>query len=254
MSGMSMDEALKLVRRVPIFPCGPDKRPLVPRGFKDATCDPAVIEACWQQWPDALIGVPTGSKFVAVDADLQHPEALAWLELNRSRLPLTRTHFTRSGGRHYLFRPHPDVKCTAGKLHPHIDTRGLGGFIIWWPAEGFDVLHGGVLADVPDWILAALRPKPANVVHLATARPVTHQQAVRQLDGIFRLVARAPEGQRNAIVHWASCRLWELIRGGELSEGAAQRFIHHAAQHNGLRELEVERTFKSACHSVKGAA
>jgi putative DNA primase/helicase len=105
------DAALALAQRVPVFPCGQDKRPLVARGFHAATTDAAVIRDWWRRWPDALIGVPTGLKFVVVDVDLQHPEALAWYENNRARLPLTRTHVTKSGGRHLLFAPEPRVRC-----------------------------------------------------------------------------------------------------------------------------------------------
>jgi hypothetical protein len=123
-----------------------------------ATTDPEVIERWWSQWPEALIGMPAGERFVVVDLDLQHAEARAWYHSNRERLPLTRNHMTRSGGRHLLFRPHDLIKCTAGRLHPHVDTRGHGGFIIWWPATGLKVLHGNVLAPVPDWISRAAAP------------------------------------------------------------------------------------------------
>jgi hypothetical protein len=55
-----------------------DKKPLTAHGFKDASTDPATIAAWWQQWPDALVGVPTGDRFVVLDVDLQHQEAQHW--------------------------------------------------------------------------------------------------------------------------------------------------------------------------------
>ena len=36
------------------------KRPHTPRGFHDATRDPAIIGRLWALWPNALIGIPTG--------------------------------------------------------------------------------------------------------------------------------------------------------------------------------------------------
>ena len=71
-------ESLKLARRgIPVFPCGPDKRPLTPNGFKDASTDPDLVHEWWAEHPDALIGVPTGEKFVVVDVDLQHADCMS---------------------------------------------------------------------------------------------------------------------------------------------------------------------------------
>jgi len=204
--------ALKLARRVPIFPCCNvpgdrdfDKKPLTSHGFKDAVCDPSVIRRWWNRWSDALIGVPTGIKFDVIDLDLQHAEAQQWLDSNAHRLPATRAHRTRSGGQHMLFRPDPAIKCTSGKLHPHVDTRGLGGYCIWWPAEGLPVEHAALLADVPEWILEALRPKS-----LPAPEPTCgYDSAGAWLRGLVRVVAGASEGQRNRALFWAACRAGE---------------------------------------------
>jgi Bifunctional DNA primase/polymerase, N-terminal/Primase C terminal 2 (PriCT-2) len=155
--------ALRLAHKgIAVFPCDPaSKAPLIPTGFKAATTDPDAIHLWWTEHADALIGVPTGEKLVVIDADLQHVAAQRWLDQNRHHLPITRTHRTRSGGIHLLFAPHEAVKCSAGKLGPHVDTRGLGGYVIWWPATGLEVLHSGMLAEVPGWILETLNPRPA---------------------------------------------------------------------------------------------
>src|SRR5262249_9064057 len=116
-------EALKLARRgIPVFPCinrpgqDDDKRPLTPNGFKDASADPDMGHEWWTGWPEALLGVPAGKKFVVVDVDLEHDDAQQWLADNRARVPLTRTHRTRSGGLHWLFAPNDKIRCTASKL------------------------------------------------------------------------------------------------------------------------------------------
>jgi hypothetical protein len=162
-----MDQALKLARSgVPVFPCRncpedpkKDKTPLTEHGFKDASTDPDVVRAWWSKWPDALIGVPTGSKFVVVDVDSgKHVEAAQWY--GRANLPITRTHVTRSGGRHLLFQPDDRVRCSTSKICRGVDTRGMGGYIIWWPTCGLEVLHADELAPVPEFIIKALEREP----------------------------------------------------------------------------------------------
>jgi Bifunctional DNA primase/polymerase, N-terminal len=196
-------EALKLARRgIPVFPCGEDKRPLTSQGFKDATCDPDIVHEWFMSPRATLIGVPAGAKFVVVDVDLQHAEAQEWY--GKANLPTTRKHVTRSGGRHLFFEPNDKVKCTTSKLWPKVDTRGIGGYVIWWPAEGLEVLHADVLAEVPDWIIEKLTaepppPKPTPI------RPLTRGAVQRSVDGVIRTIARAAEGERNAVTFWGAC-------------------------------------------------
>jgi hypothetical protein len=229
-----------------VFPCAANKAPLTPRGFRDATADSEVIDSWFTHWPDALIGVPTGDKFCVIDCDLQHTEAQVWYA--RAKLPLTRAHVTRSGGRHLLFQPHEEVKCTAGKLRPHIDTRGQGGFIVWWPACGLEVLHENVLAPVPEWVLRRLRPEPPplppSIMALATP-----QVAARQLEGIVRTIGEAQEGQRNCILFWGANRLAELAAAGFLSRDNAMAIAIEAATRSGLSSFEAQRTVLSAFRS-----
>jgi bifunctional DNA primase/polymerase-like protein len=240
-------EALKLTREgILVFPCGNDKRPLTPHGFKDASADANLVHDWWTQWPNALIGTPTGVKFCVLDLDLQHVEAQSWYDNYRTRLPLTRTHVTRSGGRHLLFKASSQVGCSAGKLGPHIDTRGLGGYIIWWPAHGHEVLHAETLASVPDWILEALHAEP-KVVPYCSRRPLhTSGDVQRKLNGIIRSIAFAHEGQRNQLCFWGACRLAEMVQDGSLSRGDAIDLAVEAASRAGLPRNEARRTAESA--------
>src|SRR5690349_18840931 len=49
----------------------PGKHPLSRHGLKDASTDPAVIERWWSRWPDANVGIRTGSAsgLLVVDID-----------------------------------------------------------------------------------------------------------------------------------------------------------------------------------------
>jgi hypothetical protein len=238
--------ALKLARQgVPIFPCGADKKPLTPNGFKNATADGTTVHEWWSCYPEALIGVPTGIKFVVLDLDLQHADARAWYDENRERLPRTRTHITRSGGRHLLFKPNVLVKNSAGKLGPHIDTRGTGGYIVWWPAHGHEVLQGGVLAEVPGWVLEALNPAPVVVPF---RRRVLRQD--EDLIPLIRQILGAREGERNSITFWAACRLAEHVRSGQVSRNDMIDIVVDAATRVGLPPREAKTIALSALRST----
>jgi hypothetical protein len=227
-------------RGIPVFPCNSKKRPLIEGGFKNASTDHATVEEWCREFPDALVGVPTGDRFVVIDCDLQHPEAQQWYA--KANIPLTRKHVTKSGGGHLLFKPHADFKCSAGKVWPHIDTRGAGGYVIWWPAEGLEVLHGNVLAEVPEWIIKRLNPPaPAPM----PVRPIrTVRGAGRKIEGIVGTIATAPQGQRNAILHWGACRLAELVHQSILTAGDAFVIAVEAGSRAGLPYAEASRTAK----------
>lgn len=125
-----------------------------PRGFKDATSNPAALRRLWRKYPEPLVGVPTGkvSGLFVVDIDSgKHVEAGEWLERNSPRLPDTRHHRTKSGGLHLLFKYRAGLKSTASKLAPGVDTRGDGDYVIWWPfcLELWADHHFGPLAEMP---------------------------------------------------------------------------------------------------------
>jgi Bifunctional DNA primase/polymerase, N-terminal len=237
---------------IPVFPCGGDKRPLTPHGFKDASADPNLVHEWWTRWPDALIGVPTGTKFCVIDLDLQHVEARAWYDEHRNHLPLTRTHTTRSGGRHLIFEASSQVGCSAGKLAPHVDTRGTGGYIIWWPAHGLEVLHAQSLQDVPGWIIEALQGR-SNVVPYRPRRPLRpggDQQ--EKLYGIIRSIAWAREGNRNQMCFWGACRMAEMVAQGAVTRDDAIELVIESASRAGLPRNEARRTAESAFRNGQG--
>lgn len=149
-----------------MFPCRPDKRPYTAHGFKDATTDERKIQTWWEVWPDALVGVPTGNRSGLNVLDIDVKEAP--VEEVLARLPEkpveTRVHVTRSGGLHYLYDATAAVRSRQGVV-PGVDTRGEGGYIIWWPA------HGGRVEDrepapTPAWLTAPPAPKAKATVTL----------------------------------------------------------------------------------------
>src|SRR5579875_1373309 len=118
-----VEAILRLARHVPVFPCRrapeevdlhgqrrlrKEKSPLTEHGLRDASQDAQRIRAWWARWPDALVGVPTGSasKLVVIDFDQHKADEAAneWICEHADVLCATRTHGTLNGGRHYLFK------------------------------------------------------------------------------------------------------------------------------------------------------
>jgi len=134
---------------IPVFPCLSNKRPATINGFKDAGLDADHFD--WAE--NFLIGVPTGLLFDVLDIDFQHGDAQAWIEQHESQIPETRIHLTRSGGFHVFFRADARVGNTTSKIGGHIDTRGRGGYIIWWAALGFSIFNPTIVAPWPEWLI-----------------------------------------------------------------------------------------------------
>jgi hypothetical protein len=230
------------------FPCAVTKRPISPHGFKDATVDPKALSALWQKHPGELIGVSTGitSGIDVLDIDAKHPEAVAWWRNNRRRFSRTQVHRTRSGGIHLLFRHNDGVRCTASKIALGIDTRGAGGYIIWWPATCLPVLSDAPPAPWPDWFISELRRE------VRTAAPIARVPSNHLISKLVHLVAGAGEGERNCLTFWAACRAGEMVASGLLSANVAAAIIAEAATRAGLPRAEAERTARNGIRTAGG--
>lgn len=243
----SPDEALVIAVNIAkrygwaVFPCRSDKRPACAHGFKDASCEASQIEALWDISPGPLIGLATGtvSGIWAVDVDVKHQEAIDWWHLAHPRLLPTKAYRTRSGGVHCYYRDGSGIGNTASKICKGVDTRGDGGYVIFWYAAGLECLDTAEPAPFPAW-LRGLLEKPV--------RPVGRGSAGYQgnpdggLRGLLDKVAGAAEGERNQLLFWAACRLFAKgLKGAEV-EG----LLVPIAVNTGLADPEARRTIASA--------
>jgi hypothetical protein len=217
-----------------------DKRPACPRGFYDAVTGAGAIEDLWRLYPGELVGIRAGTVFDCLDIDAKYSAADAWWGKHQHDVPLTRTHRTRSGGLHLLFSANAAMPCTAGRLAPGVDTRGAGGYIIWWPAAGYPVLRDLPLAPWPEWLLTELAPKPQP-----RSRSVVPVPDSRLLAKLVQMVAAAREGERNCLTFWCACRAGEMVADGKLCATTAIAVIAEAATRAGLPRGEAERTARS---------
>ena len=166
-----LDAALEIAAGgVPVFPCGANKRPLTPHGFKDATCNDEIISDWWKRWPQANVAIPTGemSDKVVLDVDMDKAKGkdgentLAALTAKHGELPKTRQVKTPRGGRHICFR-HPGIPIpnnTETKLGKGLDIRGDGGYVLVPPSRTADGVYEEIddseLADIPPWLLTMM--------------------------------------------------------------------------------------------------
>src|SRR5262249_45057018 len=109
------------------------KHPRTLHGLKDASADLGQIDAWWRDWPDANIGVATGtvSGVVVLDVDGD-----AGRESLTTLAPLPDTWRSRTGRGEHVWFAHPGhaVGNRAG-FRPGLDLRGDGGYVLVPPSR-----------------------------------------------------------------------------------------------------------------------
>jgi putative DNA primase/helicase len=193
-----LDAALAYAARGwPVFPChtpqsdghcschrtactSVGKHPRTAHGLHEASIDPGQLVAWWTQWPDANIGLLTGTRsglgILDEDSYKGGDASRHTLEQTYHPLPRTMMQLTGGGGVHYLFA-HPGVPLAnrVETLGVGLDIRGDGGYIIAPPsrhASGkiyqWEVAHDPAdtpLAPFPAWLyqLCQSPDRPARV-------------------------------------------------------------------------------------------
>jgi hypothetical protein len=197
------------------------KRPLIPwLAQQERRAQAEEIEAWFERWPDANLGVVTGaiSRLVVIDIDPQHDgeESLAQLTRVHGPLPATVEAMTGGGGRHLYFEhPGRPLHNRAG-IEPGIDVRGDGGYIVappslhpsgvpyrWAPGRSPQEIEP---APMPDWLLEKAGGSPAGSGHSA---------------GHWRKLVRdgVAEGGRNStLASLAGYLLWHGLDPGVVTD------------------------------------
>lgn len=125
-----------------VFPVRRNKRPYTTHGCLDASRDKIVVGEWWKRWPDANIGIATGSKsggIIVIDVDIDEDKGIygddtlrEW-EKENGQLPDTWMAVTGRGGNHYYYKSKRKIKNSTG-IYPGIDIRGEGGYVIAPPS------------------------------------------------------------------------------------------------------------------------
>lgn len=186
----TLDHALELADAIgPVLPLHPRTRvPLVK--YDEASVDEHTIERWFREWPDAGLGLASWSSGV-IAIDVEHmrkggADGFATLRAARGEigeLPFTRTHRTKSGGRHYLYRAPVGALRSAvghfrglgelapkkGEPHPRpgVDVVAGRAVLRWPPTRGYRLELDEPIVHLPAAWLAALRDPPERTI----ARP-----------------------------------------------------------------------------------
>jgi hypothetical protein len=160
---------------------------------------------------------------------LRPPSGLGWASPQR-------IHQTRSGGLHFVFQHIPGVRNSQGRLAKGVDTRGEGGYAIWWPAARCPVMSDVPPALWPQWLFDALFAAVRRAAQPASGMMGSDTQMIERL---ARRVIHTPRGRRNGMLFWAACRVGEAIRNGNIDERCGVAVLSGAALRAGLPASEA---------------
>lgn len=229
---------------------------LLPHGKNSASTDSVLIRTWWQLWPDANIGITTGtlSGIWALDIDPRHggDANLHALLTQHGPLPDTPEVCTGGGGIHYIFR-HPGHPIrTKTEFAPGLDSLGDGGSIVaapslhasgaryTWQVSPDDIAP----ADAPNWllqfVLQPVTPPPSSSQPTANG---THGPLPKRT--LHYLVFGASPGTRNSELFFAAQQFY--ANGYTLQEAFDK--LKPRAQTDGLPDHEIDRTIHSAYQS-----
>lgn len=243
-------------RGIPVFPCRENgKEPKTgPGGYQNASTDPLVLRRWFEHRPRVNLGIPMGfrSGLFAIDIDRKpgKPDGLHTLvELERElgALPVTLTAETATGGRHIYFRmPARELRNSAKKLGPGVDTRGEGGYVLAPPSviEGrpYRWVVRAVPAELPAEWVEALAPaeRPASTAEPWQPRDLRDRAradswCIRALQEEARRLAQAPAGSRNDRLWRAAAALGGLVHLGAIDASDVRRALTWACAQWGKR-------------------
>ncbi|MFC5057473.1 bifunctional DNA primase/polymerase [Saccharothrix xinjiangensis] len=232
----------------PVIPLRPHGKAPALRGWeREATTDRDRIRRWWVRRP-CNVGIACGpAGLLVVDLDVPHGrEAFARRAWQHGAEDPRDTYSvaTAGGGEHrYFLAPEVPLGNTVGKVAPHVDTRGIGGYVVAAGSRVGDhryrVLRDLPVAPAPGWLVDVLAPPPSEeVVDIPVQRSSSRRVGAYRdaaVAGELDRVRGARPGVRAHVVFTAACRLGELVGAGWLDERAAADLLLDAASaHDGV--------------------
>lgn len=237
-------------------------------GVKDATTDQALIRCWFERWPEANIGIATGtvSGFDVLDIDPRAggSENLFDLERKHGELPSTVTASTGGGGSHFFFQHNANGKnrTGAGAIAPGVELKAEGGYIVAPPSlhesgKRYSWVSGCApgeleIARMPDWLLGSIEKRAARDGHRAPSlQPIvdripagTRNQKLMSLAGSMRERGMSREAI-NAALRVTNIQRCDPPLGheeiGRISESASRYNPTEIQSNRRSNQLEMER-------------
>jgi hypothetical protein len=246
------DEALRYAAVMLIFPVDANKKPLTRHGFKDASSDPAVIEAWLLKWPHCEFGWAMPADIIAVDIDVKSGRN-GYADFRRlagcdPHDVVTPSASTPSGGTQVFFAAAKKYRNAVAIDETGIDTRTAGGYVVLpLPGNGRTWLRpligaDGAMAELmpaPAWLDIALRKEPSTHAPLvlapraalssASSDPWSQKQARVQLERACARIVAAPYGSQDSTRHAQCFYIGGLVARGDLDYAEAYAALLGAA-------------------------
>jgi hypothetical protein len=261
---VNRDWALRLAEAgIAIFPCGPDKKPLV-RWREFSSCDTDAVAMWWTQFPNALPGIDLEkSDLVVLDGDRHGgPDGRAALrellqqqsDYNASATPRA---LTPNDGAHVYFTQNGhELGNARGNLPDGIDVRGCGGYVICpyavlpdgrryrgvrHAADLITAYLAGTVPSVPEGVVALIEARKngnaqagqGNSDKSAEAGVRQRSYALAALDGCTKELAAAAPGGRNELLNALAFRLGRMVARGWLHRAHVEANLLGAMHANG---------------------
>ena len=240
------------------------KHPRTSHGFKDATTAPQVIARWWERWPDANLGIATGSASGRFVLDVDGPIGRATLlKLGGPDQPAPDAAKILTGrGEHYYFKTE-GRKVGNLRLGPGLDLRGDGGYVVavgskhandnrYRHSQWGQLRPRLIPGTAPDWLKNLIsKEDPAPALLIRDQHKGLDNYADAALNGELDRLRQAAKGARNSSLNMCAFRLGQLVAAGVLEESMVARQVTAVAQAIGLGEGEATATIRSGLKAGK---
>ena len=185
--------------------------------------------------------IPTGqvNDLLVLDVDVKGD---GYETLKKFPVPATMWQRTPSGGAHYLFRYPKDGNRYGNKVKflPGLDSRGDGGYIVWYGADPQPIL------EAPAWFTGqVLEGQNQTQIEQQTSVKIAPEIAAGIIQRCLDVVKEAPQGERNNTLNIEAFKVGQLVASGAFTMEYALEALTKASLECGLKGYEVQATIRS---------